>query len=832
MLTLAATRLVWKELRIQGILWLALMALSVVFAVAVVVLVTPDQMGSAFSALLFTGPALFGLASGAFAFAGEDEAETLGLLRRLPLTSREILRIKLGFGLAGLVLFFLVFSGVLVALVTQFRRLPVPQLNAPLFALWGLESLVWSALFSMRTRSTFAAAAWGAIAVASITLATEYSLAWGPLATWGIRGLVLTIAALRLVPQVDDWFHDYQRDADANWFGQAYAATTRLPRKAGRVLWLAYRENRWLILLCAVLVVALLAVGSLQSLYFRLDDIEDLARNDSWRQSRTIPFVAPLVPGFGTILTTIMFGSLLFAGLGLLVFGTVRQQRGFATLAQQGGSARFVAIVRIFLFGGLTILLYGLAGLAIARWLFRLDFSNSDGLVVIGLAGSIPLWCFVGAAWSSFHTRKKIIAYVAGLLLGAFAGSMQFLLAEPLSSVRIWGWWPFTWVGLALVIFTIVFAPAWALRRWPRPFRLAAWSIFPAALAAIYGGTAYYRTVDVPDISRMPLEIPVSPEIPDVKVVTAPEKIDLGELWGDTVPDYGTSAHSIWDRGDGTLSIYRQRLEKWLVLDAASTQWDAGNLNREQFLYRVFSELEPRIKWVRDKLISDDCLVAFSRTEQVNSMDWLTLGFYAKLKDSQPQEALRYIQALLKFSERHTLYRMRVPYVWGGLPYWATNQSAELDAYQMLETWVKHPSVSHNSELIRSAIDILPDPDEGRDMALQSIRRTLETRLKRESGYLRMPVDSQLLVVLDALRPWEVRRQRIQWEFLARMAVRSWNANSANEAFKIQRELSHYGWRLPHQMANRTWFEDRAERRREVRRVLEDALRAASELNY
>ena len=832
MQSIAISRLHWKEFRTQGVIWGALFAMSIIFAVAVIVLVDIDNLGIAIDSLIFAAPALFAVACGAFTFASEDESGTISVLRQLPINSRDLLRAKLGFGLTGLGLFYVVFAAVVWFITVQVKSTS-PSAPAHLhYAFWGLEALLWSAFFSMRTRSSFAAATWGAATVALITLVFEvfgYSNLYYQIGFCLARVLLLGYVSARLLPQSAEWFHDFEIPPRATPLSWLIQRVHRIPREVGRVLWLSWRENRTLILICATVVATALIAALFFYVNRRIENAEYLARNGystNWRQP--VPFTLP--PYFSMVIAAAVIGAILFAALGLIVYGTTRQLRGVPLLVNQGISARLVALVRTLLFIGLAATICVAAGLAaLCAMTSNRGRESYDGNLILNFASMLPIWSFVGAFWTSFHTNKKVLAYIVGIILALAAASLQFVFSLGHIEITLFEKSVFTWLGLAIVGYTILFAPGWALQRRSRLRRLASWSLFPLAMGGIYAGAAFYRTVNLPDISKIETNIPVPRDIPRVRYVEAPNKIDIRDALGVVGPDPDSLISTIWRSGRQVPYISPEYFHDWLTTDPTSLKWEAKSLAKVQLIYRVFLELELQIQWVRNKLLSENCVIEIGTESGEQSLEWLVLGVYAKLKESKPDEALSYIESMIVGRRNLGFYFFHHPESVGQFPRKVMGAVPEDTVFKLLAEWANHPSVKGNPGLLRRAIEIIPKPDEGRELAIHGIQRIKDRLKSRNFGGAPSwtPIDDRVQMVCRMALPWEERRRSIMIDYAADLAYRSWSTPGLFARRQTQEEMDRFGHDFSGSFYKPFSFGQQKESRIAVRQMLEQALRNA-----
>ncbi len=788
--SIAISRLHWKELRTQGVIWLALFAMCFMFAIAVIVLVDPYNLAVVMDSLIFVAPALFALACGSFAFASEDETGTISILRRLPINSRDLLRAKVGFGLIGLLLFYILFAAVVWIAAFQLR----PRLlSAPghfHYAFWGLEALFWSAFFSMRTRSSFASAAWAAVIVASITIVFEILLSKSypvQIAAVLARILSLGFVTARLIPQSDEWFHDFEVQSKPNALNWLIERLIRIPRDIGRVLWLSWRENRAIIWIC----LAAIGISLTSAVYFlvvsRFEHVESLATSYRWQNYQRTLTQYPLPPYFWLMIAASLFNGLLSGSLGLITFGTPRQLRGVPMLAHQGISPRLVAAVRIALYVGLASIVWLTAGIAIViGLLYRQD--PYDGGLVLQFAFMLPAWCCVASLWSSFHTTKKVVAYIAGIILATFACAIQFVFANASISLSIGKYSIFFGLCLFLVVYTIVFATAWSLQRWSRVRRMASWSLFPLALVGLYVGTGIYRMNDVPNPSLINTFIPEPKNVPDVKIVKSPSKILPNDVFGEQLSDYDMSKLNWYNVGRGQANL--DWFSEWLVTDPTSLHWLGRNLESTQTTYRFFKEVEPTIQWIRDQLNSMDCVVvgwSDNLQEEQHGYNWLLFGAVAKLKESNPAESLAYARSLIRLATNQRFLNAQKK-LWGDD---ATRRNAnfiEIQALEFLDVWANHESTKINPALLEDAIGLIPEPNAGLDLDIFTIARSyhrLKTNLESDDPPFldrgdwygnSMPIDRRVLSIVRALVPWERERNLKLLDYAVGLAYQ-WRTN-------------------------------------------------------
>lgn len=850
MQSIAMSRLHWKEFRTQGVIWLALFAMCAMFAVAVVALVDPDSLGLAMDSLIFAGPTLFALACGSFAFASEDEAGTVSVLRRLPLGSRDVLRAKIGFGLMGLLLFYFLFAILVWAVAYQLRPRLISIPGHFHYAFWGFEALLWSAFFSMRTRSSFASAIWGAVLVGVTTYIFELLGTRGvamQVAAYALRILVLAYVAARLIPQSDEWFHDFEIPSRPLRHPAILSRIQRLPRDIGRILWLTWRENRTLILIAVGLAVILLLVARYLYLQDQWHDLEELARGNV---SGYDP-IALLPAGLNFFLASTIGVSLLCAALGLVVFGTVRQMSGVTLLVQKGFRPQFVALVRVAFLGSLSLLAcigLHLEILSATAW----AMAYYDGQRIINIILLLPAWVFVASLWTSLHTKKKVIAYFAGIILGCVAAAQHFVFLN--ASIAPW-WWRHTvffWFAALIIGSSILLTGKWAHRHWGFTERLASWSILPLGLIAIYAGVATYRIYDVPNVSRLTARIAKPKGVPLPVWLTAENPIDLKQILGEH-PSDPMIANIFYRNADNRRdywapSINHDYFSEWSTTDESSIKYQAGLFDAAELTYQCFLRFEPTIVWARDKVIAEDCEVNFS-VDRGGPENWYLVGAYAKLKEGKPDESLRYIHALIRtgiITQNSWFHsherRMRQPFFqpWPVkyvpdnreyLPAIAAWNPYESIGLEMMRSWANHPLVKMQPALIEEAIGLIPEPDLGRDIDSYGIEFLREWRKSRPNSelntwFLRFPVDGKVKDYGEMLLPWETMRRQILIEQAADLAVKVRNDPSIRTRVEAMAEMRRY--RNPFGDFFNANFDKLAELRVSTKQKLEQALAEAT----
>jgi ABC-type transport system involved in multi-copper enzyme maturation permease subunit len=96
-------RLVWKEYRLQRVLWIAMVLLtSLLLWLVLGFPFSPQQRTLALFWIAVALPAFYALGCGATLFAGEREAETYEFQRSLPVGARPVFAAKITLALAGM----------------------------------------------------------------------------------------------------------------------------------------------------------------------------------------------------------------------------------------------------------------------------------------------------------------------------------------------------------------------------------------------------------------------------------------------------------------------------------------------------------------------------------------------------------------------------------------------------------------------------------------------------------------------------------------------------------------------------------------------------------
>lgn len=788
-------RLLWKEVRTQGILWIALFAMCLIVMVSMFQFVDRPSKSMVNFIFVVAAASLFALASGAFAFASEDEGKTIGLLRNLPLSSRKVLWTKLGFGFAGTILFFALF--LLAASIASGHRIssmrywPIQWESL----LVPIEALVWSAFFSMRTRSVLAGAVWGAAAVVFVSIVTaimgagaagfplvglifspgsyrgpwdysHYQYWW--IAAQLVRGALLVAVISQLTSTADRWFADFDRSGERTRFGAFREWLTQIPNRTRRIVWLAWRENKWLL----VIAVGFLGFSCLLiALHLHLDRIVRLEHGLMRRDTYYYQSLQGRLPdGYGLVRLLSLVASLICAGLGLVVFGTTRQVRGGMLMAQRGISSRFLLVVRAVFFGALAFFIW--RALSLVSLTNALSGVRWDGVKMLEYLVGLAPWCFLGTYWSSYWARTKILALISGIILGVFAASVFFLFdILHMNTVR------FSWLFWLAILLPIVFAHRWSLPSSGLLRRLAGWMLVPLGVLGIYGAAAWKYQRDIDQLQAIDLEIP-KPVVPLVEGIKAPELIKLENILDDPSSIRWEGALGRFQYMNTTILrnpwVQTKELTNWLETEQGSVEWDALRLDDADMLFRVFELIEPTVKWARDQLNSRDCAVTFSANAGPQD-NWLIIGAYKELKAGNVEEALAYALAAIRNTDNMYYYRFAYRLNNGESAPVQEAGTAKNYALEFLPIWAKHPSVQKRPDLIREAINAIPDSSTKRDLVIYSTLVWAADEYEQYNGihqyYDELPIDFGLYATAHRIFPWVERKRIRQREYDAATAL-------------------------------------------------------------
>ncbi len=244
--------LVWKELRQQRAVWLALVAAAAAGAAGLCLIVQPGRgRDDMLFGLLWFAAWGFGLVSGALLLAGEAEDGTQGFIDALPVSRRSVWRVKAGTGLALLVGLMAILAAFGFA-TTHRENIPDRRVGDVVGLLFfGTVGYAWGLCSGSFAKSTFGAIGW-AVFLQALSALILYPSAVLPLEHY----LTPTQpAALSLALLVTG---GAAAGGAAIWSRRVYCRADRRRRHGGAparyrsVLWLAWRQARGFLLFMAV----------------------------------------------------------------------------------------------------------------------------------------------------------------------------------------------------------------------------------------------------------------------------------------------------------------------------------------------------------------------------------------------------------------------------------------------------------------------------------------------------------------------------------------------------------------------------------------------------
>jgi hypothetical protein len=439
-------RLVWKEYRVQRNLWLAVLVLTPVVQLCVVMAQQLSQ-GSfpdeGYFAIVFGAAAVFMVGCGATLFATEHEMGTFAFQRALPVTAWRVFAAKTGLAVGGGVLLVAALTGLTWLLFVPGR----PPWTEPAWlpgTLAVAEVFAWGVFFSLVLRQPLWAALLG-LAVPLFAVYAARPVDWnGEMSHYTAHLPVRSVFCLVLLA-VDAglaqlWFRgklDFVR-ARLWWPARSreYVADVQPlspycgGRRIGwwRLLWLVWREGRWLTGAC-LLLYGLFLRQVLRHSWDRMD----------WE---------------------FMIVSLLVAGIvfGLSTFTLQQWRRQFRMFAEQGVSPRWVWLSRHAFWLPLLILMTAIPAVMMSiagHWSpGSVDHREPNELLLLLL---FPLVAYAVSQLAAMLIRSPAVAIAASLGLTVLAGFWIMLM--------VLGDVPLVWSACPLPV-VCLFATWWCAPDW------------------------------------------------------------------------------------------------------------------------------------------------------------------------------------------------------------------------------------------------------------------------------------------------------------------------------------------------------------------------------
>ena len=515
-------RLIWKEYRVLRSFWLATLVLAAFAIFAWSALAKwyqrPVQVDD-FFVLAAAVTSLFALGVGGTLFSTEHEVGTAEFLRRLPLDARHL-------WLGKLALAFLSVIGLKAVLwsVAGFIALLVPGHGEQLQTIWWcswvseLELFAWAAMLSLLSRQPLMAITW-AITVSSIIIHMVLPFLW-PVSRLGALhrpvpqvGLLIdydfalperTVFALGLLaltaalstkwlrsPQplslLPDWWRQRslrRRTGQQLWFAAPATAQLSAATTSGqltRLMWLQWRQSRWL-----------------------------------W-VSLAVPFVASSVWKLMTTLRTenveLLFAistGILWLGLGVNVFHGQQAQFRFRYFAEHGISParvwcglQLALMLPLAVSIGLIVIVICMSG----NFPRMIDASERLKMLAAMIGGLSLLASIVFATGQlvGLLFRQAMIAVAMCIVGLAIHGCWWFLLMNSVSDPGVW--FPIIWVApfpIAWMWLSRRHVSNWILERRTRATRLRLGLCLVAPWLLMSAGLMAYRVLELPNIEIEP----------------------------------------------------------------------------------------------------------------------------------------------------------------------------------------------------------------------------------------------------------------------------------------------------------------------------------------
>jgi hypothetical protein len=461
---LAIRRLWWKEWRqlMPMVIMLPVLTASVLALLALSSLASGTGQWSGISPatvyVLFMVPVLFAIGAGGLLVGQEKETRTLCWLSSLPVSSRDLVRIKLTASLLSLLVIWL-FSGTAYMLLSAFDY--TVRTEAAECAIWLLYSLYlllagfalsWRLKSSLLSLLLVPAAAVIPNLMAHVAEAVRRALVYPPESVHRLDGPgdAVVMACLTLSSAVAWWVAWRNgRQALAAEFANAASLWSRTTDRfrtrselAGyqsvqsplsALIWQFARQHR--AVLCAATTMLAIAAGS-----FGLCLAENIA---------TVRWASP-----GLIILSLLAAN----WLGVLAFQGDNLQQRINFLADRGVSPRAIWITRHAL--PVSVLtLFMLSLVVIYVWTAGIDWRllGENGLI-IGLMLTLIALAYFSAQWTGQVIHSPILAAVAAPLVACAAISCAGFAVPALLRAPSWLW---------IVWGAIPAAATWTMmRRW------------------------------------------------------------------------------------------------------------------------------------------------------------------------------------------------------------------------------------------------------------------------------------------------------------------------------------------------------------------------------
>jgi hypothetical protein len=306
---------------------------------------------------------------------------------------------------------------------------------------------------------------------------------------------------------------------------------------------------------------------------------------------------------------------------------------------------------------------------------------------------------------------------------------------------------------------------------------LAGWTLVPLGVIGIYGVTAWKYQRDIDQLQAIDLEIP-KPIVPAVERIEAPELIRLESILDDPSSIHWEGALRRFQYFNTTVLrnpwVHTKELTNWLETEKGSVEWDAMGLDDADMLFRVFELVEPTVKWARDQINSRDCAVTFSGNPGPQD-NWFIIGAYKELKAGNVADALAYARAAIRNADNMYYYRFAYRLNTGESAPLQEAGTAKKDALEFLSIWAAHPAVQMRPDLVREAIDAIPDSSTKRDLVIYATLVWNKDEYEQYGGihqyYDGLPIDYGLYATAHQIFPWAERKRIRQWDYDAATAL-------------------------------------------------------------
>ena len=487
-------RLIWKEYRVQRPLWLVLLVATPLLQVMVLAinwvdkdfrpLTMTDGLSNGLMAMGFIASVIYLLGCSATMFSVEHETGVFDFQRVLPANQPRVFWAKVSFAFLSCVLL-----TAALWLVTRGVFLADGPRGSTWFGTYGLlymaEVFAWSIFASLLIRQPL----WGVIAAVGLqSLTMQFVLPYltiGPNDLFNLlnedRRFILSRFAVLAVLIVADialgklWFEDRLRLPKwrFRWkpdFAPSYASNVELPAYVGqrqigwsRLLWLSWRDGRW------VIAGVLVWYGYL--------------------------FLTLRLPNDFGLLAFVSFpGCFVF---GLFAFAPEQWGGRFRFLTERGGLPRVAWFCRQIIWLPPIVLMCVGTGwkFSLAQAIYQRPIEDTAVEAMMMIV--IPLLCYAAGQLAAMLFRSTVMAIAIGVGLCVVGGMWGALMASWLAPI----WWTVGSLPVIGLFVTWLKANDWVEERRDRTarWRTALGLGVPAVLLLV--STATYRVVQIPTLT-------------------------------------------------------------------------------------------------------------------------------------------------------------------------------------------------------------------------------------------------------------------------------------------------------------------------------------------